>query len=175
MSSATPDFGQAYLAAERPVFDARITPHRSLDRRGFRLVMTLVCLASIVSSMPFMILGAWPVAGFVGLDVLALFIAFKVNFAQERGFEQVVVTPLEVLLRKVSPKGKEASWRFNPLWTKLEAEHDEDYGLMHLMVVSRGQSVAVATALSPAERQDFANAFSGALAKARRGADYRPA
>lgn len=173
MSSATPDFRQADAAAERPVFDARITPHRSLDKKGFRLVMTLVCLASIVSSIPFMILGAWPVAGFVGLDVLALFIAFRVNFAEKRGFEQVVVTPLEVLLRKVSPKGQEASWRFNPLWTRLESHHDEDFGLLHLSVVSRGQTVPVAAALSPDERASFALAFSGALATARRGADHQ--
>jgi uncharacterized membrane protein len=173
MANATPDFRQTDVAAERPVFDVHITPHRSLNTSGFRLVMTLVCLASIVSSLPFMILGAWPVAGFFGLDVLALFIAFRVNFAEKRGFEQVVVTPLEVLLRKVSPKGKEASWRFNPLWTKLESQHDEDYGLMHLAVVSRGQSVPVAAALSPSERESFARAFSGALATARRGADYQ--
>ena len=103
-------------AAERPVFDATITPHRSLGRNGFRIVMTLVCLSSIVSSIPFIVLGAWPVAGFFGIDVLALFIAFHVNFRHARAFERVIVTPLEVLLRKVSHHGREAVWRSNPAW-----------------------------------------------------------
>ncbi|MGO4740923.1 DUF2244 domain-containing protein [Bosea sp. 2KB_26] len=161
--------------SERPVFDATITPHRSLGRNGFRIVMTLVCLASIVSSIPFVVLGAWPVAGFFGLDILALFIAFKVNFNAARAFERIVVTPLEVLLRKVSHHGKEAIWRSNPAWTKLEREQDEDYGLMGLSLVSRGRSVSVAAALSPQEREGFADALGAALASARRGTDFSAA
>ena len=159
-------------ASGRPVFDATITPHRSLGQNGFRIVMTLVCLASIVSSIPFIVLGAWPVAGFFGIDVLALFIAFHVNFRHARAFERIVVTPLEVLLRKVSHHGREAVWRFNPAWTRLERQVDQDYGLLGLNLVSRGQSVAVAGALSPGEREGFAEALGTALAKARRGPDF---
>lgn len=161
--------------AERPVFDATITPHRSLDQNGFRIVMTLVCLASVVSSLPFVILGAWPVAGFFGLDLVAIFIAFHVNFRDARAFERIVVTPIEVLLRKVSHRGQEAIWRSNPAWTRLERRDDEDYGLLQLNLVSRGQSVAVASALSPHEREGFADALGSALASARRGTDFGPA
>jgi len=164
----------APAAAERPVFDATITPHRSLGQNGFRIVMTLVCLASVVSSIPFVVLGAWPVAGFFGIDVVALFIAFHVNFRHARAFERIVVTPLEVLLRKVSHHGREAVWRFNPAWTRLERQTDEDYGLLGLDLVSRGQRVAVAGSLSPGEREGFADALGTALAKARRGPDYGP-
>lgn len=162
----------ASAAAERPVFDATITPHRSLGQNGFRIVMTLVCLASVASSIPFVVLGAWPVAGFFGLDVIALFIAFHVNFRHARAFERIVVTPIEVLLRKVSHHGREAVWRSNPAWTKLERKDDEDYGLLGLNLVSRGRSVAVAAALSPGEREGFADALGAALASARRGADF---
>ncbi|MBD3845249.1 DUF2244 domain-containing protein [Bosea sp. SSUT16] len=161
-------------AARRPVFDATITPHRSLGQHGFRIVMTLVCLASVVSSIPFVVLGAWPVAGFFGIDVLALFIAFHVNFRHARAFERIVVTPLEVFLRKVSHHGREAVWRSNPAWTRLEKQADEDYGLLGLTLVSRGRSVPVAAALSPQERAGFADALGAALARARRGPDYDP-
>jgi uncharacterized membrane protein len=159
-------------AAERAVFDATITPHRSLGQNGFRIVMTLVCLASVISSLPFVILGAWPVAGFFGIDVLALFIAFHINFRHARAFERIVVTPIEVMLRKVSHHGREAVWRSNPAWTRLERKDDEDYGLLQLNLVSRGRSVAVASALSPHEREGFAKALGSALASARRGPDY---
>ena len=159
-------------AAERAVFDATIRPHRSLGQNGFRIVMTLVCLASVVSSIPFVVLGAWPVAGFFGIDVVALFIAFHVNFRHARAFERIIVTPIEVLLRKVSHRGREAVWRSNPAWTRLERQHDEDYGLLGLRLVSRGQSVAVAAALSPHERAGFADELGTALARARRGGDF---
>jgi uncharacterized membrane protein len=152
---------------DQPLFAARITPHRSLGESGFRIVMTLVCIATLVSSVPFMIAGAWPVTFFFGLDAVALYIAFKVNFREGRAFEEVAVTPLQVSLAKVTPKGERAEWRFDTLWTKLERETDEDYGLMRLVVVSRGQSVPVAQALSPTERAAFADAFQGALTDAR--------
>lgn len=174
MTLGKPDSGSAAAAAEQPVFDAVITPHRSLGQDGFRTVMTLVCLVSVVASVPFMVLGAWPVAGFFGLDILALFIAFKVNFNAARAFERIVVTPLEVLLRKVSHRGKEAVWRSNPAWTRLEREQDEDYGLLQLSLVSRGRRTAIASALSPPEREGFAQALNAALAKARRGPDFEP-
>jgi uncharacterized membrane protein len=155
--------------ADAPIFAAKITPHRSLGRDGFRLVMTLVCLASVVSSVPFIIAGAWPVATFFGLDVVALYIAFRVNFRDGRAFEEVAVSPVKVMLAKVTPKGERAEWRFDTLFTKLERHDDEDYGLMRLNVVSRGQSVPVAQALSPGERASFHDALAGALARAKGG------
>lgn len=170
-----PDCDSAAAAAMQPVFDATITPHRSLGRDGFRLVMTLVCLTSIVASIPFMVLGAWPVAGFFGLDFLALFVAFRVNFNAARAFERIIVTPLEVLLRKVSHHGREKIWRSNPIWTRLEREDDEDYGLLALSLVSRGRRTVVASALSPQEREGFAEALGSALARARRGPDFESA
>ncbi|WP_186418267.1 DUF2244 domain-containing protein [Bosea sp. CS1GBMeth4] len=175
MTLGKPDCDSAAAAAMQPVFDATITPHRSLGQDGFRLVMTLVCLTSIAASIPFMVLGAWPVAGFFGLDVLALFIAFKVNFNAARAFERIVVTPLEVLLRKVSHHGREKIWRSNPVWTRLEREEDEDYGLLELALVSRGRRTVVASALSPQEREGFAEALGSALARAKRGPNLEPA
>src|SRR5688572_3138159 len=105
MTLGKPDCDVAAEAAERPVFDATITPYRSLGQDGFRIVMTLICMTSVAASIPFMVLGAWPVAGFFGLDLIALFIAFKANFNAARAFERIIVTPLEVLLRKVSHHG----------------------------------------------------------------------
>ena len=169
MSPGKSPFSGTVDAAQCPVFDATITPHRSLGRNGFRVVMTLVCLSSVVSSIPYVVLGAWPVAGFFGIDVLALFVAFHVNFRHARAFERIVVTPLEVFLRKVSHHGREAVWRSNPVWTRLERQSDEDYGLLGLTLVSRGRSVTVASALSPQERAGFAEALGSALASARQG------
>ncbi|SFB83572.1 Uncharacterized membrane protein [Bosea sp. CRIB-10] len=175
MTLGKPNSDDLPEAAEKPVFDATITPHRSLGQDGFRIVMTLVCLTSVAASIPFIVLGAWPVAGFFGLDILALFIAFKVNFNAARAFERIVVTPLEVLLRKVSHHGREKIWRSNPAWTKLEREDDDDYGLLELSLVSRGRRTVVASALSPGEREGFAQALGTALAKAKRGPDFEPA
>lgn len=154
---------------ERGEFRALITPHRSLGRRGFRIVMALVLTCSVVASLPFMMMGAWPVAGFFGLDILALYIAFRLSFARAAAFEEVVVTSVSLMLRKVSHTGAQAEWRFNPLWTSLLREHDDEFGLLRLSLASRGQIVPVGEALSAAEREHFASALAAALGAARRG------
>jgi uncharacterized membrane protein len=152
-----------------PVFAAVIRPHRSLGRDGFRVVMSLCCLATIGASVPFIVLGFWPVGGFFGLDLMALYVAFRVNYRRGESFEEVVLTPLELLFRRVSHRGEKREWRFNPLWTKLDRENDEDFGLQKLALVSRGERLVIAGDLSPPERESLADALGNALAEVKRG------
>lgn len=160
---ASPDVGDG------PVFAAVIQPHRSLGPHGLRVVMTLCCLAMVGASIPFVVLGFWLVAGFFGLDLLALYIAFRVNFRAARSFEEVVLTPIELLFRRVTHQGASREWRFNPLWTKLDRRNHEEFGLQTLALVSRGEHVVIARELSPAERETFADALGKALADVKRG------
>ncbi|MCB8821853.1 DUF2244 domain-containing protein [Microvirga rosea] len=154
---------------ERPVFEAVIRPHRSLGPEGFRIVMILLCLCSIIASLPFVIMGFWPVAGFFGLDFLGLYLAFRINYRQGQSFEILVLTPIRLLLKKVSHRGEAREWLFNPLWTRLDRRDDDEFGLQELTLVSRGQQVVIAHDLSPTERESFAEAFGRALSDVKRG------
>jgi len=154
---------------ERPVFSAVIRPHRSLSPQGFRIVMVLVCLVSVVASLPFLVMGFWPVAGFFGLDFLGLYIAFRLSYRQGEAFELLELTPIRLLFRKVSPRGETRDWQFNPLWTRLDREIDDEYGIQHLLLTSRNEHVEIARDLSPPERETLAEAFGRALADVKRG------
>ena len=154
---------------EEPVFSAVIRPHRSLSPQGFRIVMGLLCLTSVVASLPFVIMGFWPVAGFFGLDFLGLYIAFRVSYRQGEAFELLELTPVRLLFRKVSPRGEVKDWQFNPLWTRLDREVDDEYGIQKLALTSRNKHVVIARDLSPPERETLAEAFGRALADVKRG------
>jgi uncharacterized membrane protein len=154
---------------EPTLFSAIITPHRSLSSLGFLLVMGLVGGVSFVGGIVFFVLGAWPVIGFLGLDVLLVYWAFRANYRAALAFEEVTVTPTELRLRKVSHRGEVAEWTLNPLWTRLDRETHEDYGLLRLFLVSQGRRLAVAGFLAPNERESFAAALSAALGEAKRG------
>jgi uncharacterized membrane protein len=158
--------------ADDTVFEAKLTPHRSLGREGFRLVMTLCCISAVFSSIPFILFGAWPVAGFYGLDILALFIAFKINYRRARAEERVRLTYVELILRKITHRGETAEWRFNPLWSRLALDEDGDFGALSLHVVSRGQTVPIGDFLAPPQRRDLADALGAALIKAKRGPEW---
>ena len=155
--------------AEPTLFSAIITPHRSLSGQGFLLVMTLVGGFSFIGGMFFFMLGAWPVVGFLGLDVLLVYWAFRANYRAAAAFEEVTVTPSVLRLRRVSHRGEVAEWTLNPVWTKLDREKHEEFGLLKLSLVSRGRRLSVAGFLSPKERESFAAALSAALGEARRG------
>src|ERR1700712_3125744 len=155
--------------AEPTLFSAIITPHRSLSGKGFLAVMALVGSLSFIGGMFFFLMGAWPVVGFLGLDVLLVYWAFRANYRAAAAFEEVVVTPSEIRLRRVSHRGEVAEWTLNPLWTKLDRETNEEFGLLKLFLVSRGRRFPVAGFLPPKERESFAAALSAALGEARRG------
>jgi uncharacterized membrane protein len=156
-------------ASEPTLFSAIITPHRSLSSTGFLVVMGLVGGVSFAGGLLFFLLGAWPVVGFFGLDVFLVYWAFRANYRAAAAFEEVRVTPSELTVRQVSHRGKVAEWTLNPLWTRLERETHEDYGLLRLFLVSRGSKLAVAGFLAPDERESFAAALSAALGEAKRG------
>lgn len=151
------------------VFAAEITPHRSLGPRGVAIVLLAFGGLTIIVSVPFFLIGAWPVLGFLGLDVFALWLAFRLSFAQARACEQIALSYVELIVRKVSPQGRAREWRFNPAWVRLESERDEDFGMLRLQVAQRENRIDVAGALSPHERAEFADAFGRALAVAKAG------
>jgi uncharacterized membrane protein len=51
----------------KPLFSAKLTPHRSLGRRGGRVVIALVAVFATIPGIVFFSLGAWPIVGFMGL------------------------------------------------------------------------------------------------------------
>src|SRR6476659_10698692 len=155
--------------AEPTLFSAIITPHRSLSGTGFLAVIALVGGFSFIGGVFFFLLGAWPVGGFLGLDVLLVYWAFRANYRAAAAFEEVTVTPSVLRLRRVSHRGEIAEWTLNPVWTKLDREKHEEFGLLKLFLVSRGRKLSVAGFLSPKEKESFAVALSAALGEARRG------
>ena len=159
---------------EPTLFSALLTPHRSLNRTSFLILMSFVSIVSFISGLIFLSMGAWPVFGFFGLDVLAIWWAFRVNFRRATAYEEYSVTPSALHVRRVSHRGAVSEWTFNPLLVRLDVEKHEEFGVERLALVSRGQSLGIANFLGPDEKQSFAKALTAALATAKRGIDYNP-
>jgi uncharacterized membrane protein len=154
---------------EPTIFSATLTPHRSIGRIGFLILMVVFGLASFITGMLFLVLGAWPVFGFCGLDALLLYWAFRLNYRHAEAYEQVTVTCSELRVRKVSHLGGVREWVLNPLWVKLDKSEIEDFGIDRLFLISRGKKLSIASFLSPEEKADFARELGKALNEARRG------
>ncbi|HXW25302.1 MAG TPA: DUF2244 domain-containing protein [Xanthobacteraceae bacterium] len=154
---------------EPTLFSATLTPHRSLGRTGFVVVMALMGGISFTAGLVFFIAGAWPVVGFLGLDVLLVYVAFRVSYRTAAAYEQVRVTPTALTVRKVSHHGAVAEWTLNPVWVRLQREVHEEFGIARLYLVSHGRRLPIAAFLGPDEKASFATALTAALGQARRG------
>ena len=156
------------------LFSALLTPHRSLNRTGFVVVMSFLTLVSFVAGVAFWMMGAWPVFGFFGLDVIAVYWAFKVNFRAAKAREEIRVTASELRVRRVSRRGDVVEFVLNPVWVQLDQQIHAEYGVEKLYLVSKGRRLAVASFLGPDEKASCAKALTAALQAARRGPSYNP-
>lgn len=154
---------------EPTIFSAIITPHRSLSRFGFLMLMTAVSGVSFVAGMVFLLDGAWPVFGFFGLDVLLLYWAFRIHYRAAAAYEEVTVTASELTVRKVSHRGELRQWTLNPLWVTLDKVTHAEFGIERLFLVSRGRRLTIAGFLGPKEKESLAQALGQALGEAKRG------
>ena len=153
---------------DKPIFEAFLTPHRSLGRKGFTAFAIIVGSLIMAHIVIFLIAKAWPVAMFLGLDLLLIFGAFWLNYRAGRAREEIVVSRLELKVSKVSPSGRRKDNLFNPLWTKFMVDRKEDIGITDMKLRSEGNELPIGTFLNPDDRESFARAFGGALATAKR-------
>lgn len=155
--------------ADRQVFEAVLTPYRSLGPNGFLILMICTGAICFVAGLVFLAIGAWPVFGFFGLDILLVWYAFRRNYAAAKAYEEVTVSATEIRIRKAGPGKRYQEFRFNPFWVRLNLTRVEDEGVTKISLVARDQTVDLGNFLNPEDRTTFARAFSAALATAKAG------
>src|ERR1700722_1699766 len=124
---------------EPELFSALLTPHRSLNRTGFLVLMGFLSVVSFGAGIAFWMMGAWPVFGFFDLAVLLVYWAFKVNFRRAKATEEISETPSELRVRRVSHRGHVVEWVLNPLWVRLDQKTHAAISLDKHLLVSRGR------------------------------------
>ncbi len=154
---------------DKVVFHAKLSPHRSLGKRGLGILLAFVIGVSTLISIPFYLLGALPIVGFIGLDVLLLIVAFRVSNQRAKAYEELVLTHIELLYRRISWRGARSEWRFNPLWVRLRKDDHEEFGTQRIALVEGRRQVEMGAFLGAEEKADFARALGAALATARQG------
>lgn len=156
----------APLTPEERAFRAVLHPHRSLGPRGFLVLMLAIGGVSFVTGMVFLLMGAWPVFGFFGLDVALVYLAFKLNYRSGRLHELVELTPETLTVTRVHPSGKRESFDFNPYWVRVFVAEGPQ-GRTDLRLTSHGRELSFGRFLTDDERRDFSDALTGALIQAR--------
>jgi uncharacterized membrane protein len=157
---------QADGSGEALLLDAVVYPHRSLSQRGFLVLMAAICACSVAVGMAFFLMGAWPVVGFLGLDVLIVYIAFRLNFRSGRAYETLRLTHECLEITKVDPRGQRRRAEMEPTWMAVDMD-DPPHRRSKLILRSRGHKLEIGTFLTPSEKLDLARTLRRALEAAR--------
>jgi uncharacterized membrane protein len=148
-----------------PVFlDAVLVPHRSLPASGFVILMLALGGASLVAGIICVLIGAWPIFGFFGLDVALVYFAFRLNYHHAKERERVRLTDTALTVERISVRGERRRWSFQPYWLKVILEEHRDES-NRLLIASHGRSLVVASFLGPEQRRVFAQELRDALGR----------
>lgn len=147
-------------------FNAVLFPYRSLSPTGFLILMSLVGVTSFMLGLLFAFMGAWPVVIFFALDVVLIYVAFKLNYRSGREYETVELDPLQLVLTRVDPAGVRQRFDFNTYWVRVNL-FEERGGRTSMSLSSHGREIPFGRFLTDDERRDFATALHNALLVAR--------
>lgn len=151
----------------KPLFAATLTPHRSLSPRGKRIVIALVAALALVPGIVFYVAGAWPVVGFMGLDVIGIWAALTISMRSGKAFEVLTLWPGTLELKRVDPKGVEDILTFEPLNVRFVVDRDYNERVTGLWLKERDRKVPLGAFLSNDEKMSLSKVFGTALRKAR--------
>ena len=150
-----------------PVLDIiTLWPHRSLSQRGFALLLALLGTLAIAISLGFFLIGAWPVIGFMGLELGVLYAAFRLNYRDAKASEQLVITKDGLDLIQISANGTQKRTHFASQW--LTAELIERSGRRKSLALSHHHNRhEIGAFLPPSEKKAVRDSINHALSAAR--------
>lgn len=138
-----------------------------MDGRGLRWVIALAAVMASIPGLTFYAMGAWPIVGLLGLDVLVLWWALSASLKSGDAYEEITLWPDALDIRRVSAKGRETSVSFNPFYVRLAVVRDSDNRVTALRLVTRGGETEIGRFLTPSDKDQFARAFANALHRAK--------
>jgi uncharacterized membrane protein len=154
------------MERREPFFEAVLRPYRSLNAFGFRLLMAVLIVANGAFGVVMLVQGAWPVTGFMGLDVLAVYIAFRLSYAQACAFERIRIADNFFVVSQVDARGRVREWKCPSYWAYVSFDEEADIRGI-LTIRSHGQQVEIGRFLHPEARAGLARQLRDALLQSR--------
>jgi uncharacterized membrane protein len=153
--------------AARPLFEALLYPHRSLGRRGYAILIAGTAVVVLLYGLVFLIIGAWPIFGFLGGEWLLFWFLFRKNHRGDDRAERIRLYADHLQFERFDRKGSHTIERLQPYWLRviLERAGEPDNALF---LRSHGRSIEIGAFLSPQERRDLAAELNAVLQRHRR-------
>ncbi len=135
-----------------------IWPYRSLSPKGFKIIMLIIGGMMLSMGLVFFLIGAWPVIGFMGLELLVLYAAFKLNYKAARRQEKLLADKQTFRIERTSPDGDINIDELPSPWLKARLDPSQDPAesdrrQQKIIVSTHGKSAEIGAFLHPAEKK----------------------
>ncbi len=154
------------ITADAIVFEAELAPHRSLSKHGLRALIGGLLLASLAITTVFWALGAWPVAGFNGVEIVLAALLMRVHAKALKRREILRLTEAGLRIVRDDGKGGRSEHELQPAWLRISLT-ERPGRCPGLYLSSRGRHVEVAAMLGEPEKRDLFYALAEALHRLR--------
>ena len=149
-----------------------IWPHRSLSPKGFAIFMGVLAGLLFLIGLGFFLAGAWPVIGFLGLELFVVWGAFTLNYRAARHRETIHTTTEELMVESHTPSGKRAHKSFPIGWLRVSLSPSKSPPMksrdeQKVILSSHGEQTEVGKYLHPAEKAGLSRELGAMIERAR--------
>ncbi len=129
-------------------------PYSSLSTRGLKLTMFSFGGLSALVATYFALQGAWPIMGFMGLEVALAFWLLQHHRRQQR-LNADVLTLNESLLRIEHVRRAHIvdTWQAPTAWTRLHWDESDETRCPHLYAIAHGKRISIGSFLNTADKR----------------------
>jgi uncharacterized membrane protein len=154
-------------APDTILFEAVSTPPAALSARGMRWLCGLGTAVAAIPAVLFALLGAWPVLGFLGVEVVLVLGLVALHRRWSRAAEERVrLAEGRLTIRCADGRGGQEAAELEAYWTRLDLE--ERAGAVPVLTArARGRRVEIGRFLAAEEKRALAAALDGALRRYR--------
>ena len=156
-------FAMTTLPNDTVVFSAELRPNRSSTRSAVKWLAIAAACIMVPVAFAFTLAGAWPVFGFMGLELVALVALLHYNHRRSAMVERIAVTEKQLVLERVNHWGRRESWTFPRHWARIKLIGAETRN-SRLEFRSHGHAVTFGSFLTTEERAEVASALRRFLA-----------
>lgn len=143
---------------EQPATDLRweILPNRSLSRQRWVWFVTAVLLVELLIGAGFLLVGAWLVLPFGGLEGLVVAVAVYAVIGHDTDYEVVEITDGQLVIIKRDGK-VESRYEFQTYWARvMMVRRTVDWYAPQLVVRSHGRQVEIGASMNEENKRAFA-------------------
>lgn len=166
MLNVTAGAGHAESTGAILHFEAELVPYRSLSPRGLAILLSFLGVVSLGVTTMFWYLGAWPIAGFNGGEMILAAVLLRAHIRSRRAREVLLLTEQTLRILRFDEDGNRDEVSLPAAWLNVVLE-ERPGRVPSLLVSSHRKHQEVAKMLGDADKRDLAAALKDALHRMR--------